>query len=186
VAQRFRRSQSTSKSPRSVTIWSVRLELSNFRTCGPQCGRPTRSRQMFGKKALMDNLSRDLDRARDKRNALAFKLLLPMSRHSPLRSPSWKPAFLRKKICASASALGVRLRGSKSDSKTLPRRLLLSSRGFATRPRRRRQSFPKLASLIVFYYLLRQSRHRDRFLAARAAATGRRRLPLGRMALLNG
>jgi predicted nucleic acid-binding Zn-ribbon protein len=28
---------------------------------------------MFGKKALMDNLSRDLDRARDKRNALAFK-----------------------------------------------------------------------------------------------------------------
>ena len=28
---------------------------------------------MFGKKALMDNLSRDLDRARGKRNALAFK-----------------------------------------------------------------------------------------------------------------
>ena len=28
---------------------------------------------MFGKKALMDNLGRDLDRARDKRNALAFK-----------------------------------------------------------------------------------------------------------------
>ena len=28
---------------------------------------------MFGKKALMDNLSRDLDRARDKRNAVAFK-----------------------------------------------------------------------------------------------------------------
>ena len=28
---------------------------------------------MFGKKALMDNLSRDLDRARDKRNALEFK-----------------------------------------------------------------------------------------------------------------
>jgi hypothetical protein len=28
---------------------------------------------MFGKKALMDNLTRDLDRARDKRNALAFK-----------------------------------------------------------------------------------------------------------------
>ena len=28
---------------------------------------------MFGKKALMDNLGRNLDRARDKRNALAFK-----------------------------------------------------------------------------------------------------------------
>jgi hypothetical protein len=28
---------------------------------------------MFGKKDLMDNLSRDLDRARDKRNAVAFK-----------------------------------------------------------------------------------------------------------------
>jgi hypothetical protein len=28
---------------------------------------------MFGKKALMDNLSRDLDRARDKRNSLVFK-----------------------------------------------------------------------------------------------------------------
>jgi outer membrane murein-binding lipoprotein Lpp len=28
---------------------------------------------MFGKKALMDNLSRALDRARDKRNALVFK-----------------------------------------------------------------------------------------------------------------
>jgi hypothetical protein len=28
---------------------------------------------MFGKKALMDNLSRDLERARDKRNALACK-----------------------------------------------------------------------------------------------------------------
>jgi hypothetical protein len=28
---------------------------------------------MFWKSALMDNLSRDLDRARDKRNALAFK-----------------------------------------------------------------------------------------------------------------
>jgi hypothetical protein len=28
---------------------------------------------MFGKKPLMDNLGRDLDRARDKRNALAFK-----------------------------------------------------------------------------------------------------------------
>lgn len=28
---------------------------------------------MFGKKALMDNLSRELDRARDKRDALAFK-----------------------------------------------------------------------------------------------------------------
>ena len=28
---------------------------------------------MFWESALMDNLSRDLDRARDKRNALAFK-----------------------------------------------------------------------------------------------------------------
>jgi hypothetical protein len=35
--------------------------------------------------------------------------LLPMSRHSPLKSLSWKPALLRKKIGASACALPVRL-----------------------------------------------------------------------------
>jgi hypothetical protein len=34
---------------------------------------PTRSKRMFGKKDLVDNLSRDLDRARDKRDALTFK-----------------------------------------------------------------------------------------------------------------
>src|SRR5262245_36318072 len=32
-----------------------------------------RRRQMFGKKVLIDNLGRDLDRARDRRNALASK-----------------------------------------------------------------------------------------------------------------
>ena len=36
-----------------------------------------------------------------------------MSRHSPLKSPSWKPAFLRKKIGASASALGGEIEGMK-------------------------------------------------------------------------
>jgi hypothetical protein len=38
---------------------------------GPRCGRPARSKKMLGKNDLVDNLSRDLDRARGKRDALA-------------------------------------------------------------------------------------------------------------------
>src|SRR5262245_45509290 len=38
---------------------------------GSRYGRPTRSKKMFGENDLVDNLSRDLDRARGKRDALA-------------------------------------------------------------------------------------------------------------------
>jgi hypothetical protein len=38
---------------------------------GSRCGCPTRSKTMLGKNDLVDNLSRDLDRARGKRDALA-------------------------------------------------------------------------------------------------------------------
>jgi hypothetical protein len=38
---------------------------------GSRCGCPTRSKKMVGKNDLVDNLSRDLDRAREKRDALA-------------------------------------------------------------------------------------------------------------------
>ena len=40
---------------------------------GSRYGCPTRSKKMFGKNDLVDNLSRDLDRARGKRDALASK-----------------------------------------------------------------------------------------------------------------
>src|SRR5258708_13866125 len=38
---------------------------------GSRHGCPTRSKKMFGENDLVDNLSRDLDRARGKRDALA-------------------------------------------------------------------------------------------------------------------
>src|SRR5258708_40277600 len=41
------------------------------RAGGSRYGCPTRSKKMFGKNDLVDNLSRNLDRARGKRDALA-------------------------------------------------------------------------------------------------------------------
>ena len=41
---------------------------------GSRCGCPTRSKKMFGKDDLVDNLSRDLDRARGRRDALASEV----------------------------------------------------------------------------------------------------------------
>jgi hypothetical protein len=63
---------------------------------------PMRSKQMFGKNDLVDNLSRDLGRARDKRDALA-------SHVTTLTTPSWRLVFLQKAIGGSASALWAKL-----------------------------------------------------------------------------
>ena len=81
---------------------------------------------MFGKKALMDNLSRDLDRARGKRNALAFKRDALASDVTTLSAhiAELEARLSEEKDRRERSALEARSRGSKSDSKILrsPRR----------------------------------------------------------------
>jgi hypothetical protein len=51
--------------------WLARLELSRYLARGPLAGGQTRSNPMFGKNDLVDSLSRDLDRVRERRDALA-------------------------------------------------------------------------------------------------------------------
>ena len=67
---------------------------------------------MFGKSDLIDSLSRDLSRARI--NAIP---LLPMSRRSLQRSPSWRP-LSAENDWRERQRVWVRFRGSKSDSET--------------------------------------------------------------------
>ena len=55
---------------------------------------------MFGKDDLVDHLSRDLDRARERRDALAFEVTT-LTAEISLKS---KPAFLRKKTGGSVIA----------------------------------------------------------------------------------
>jgi hypothetical protein len=50
---------------------SADLALRSFAGLAVRVGCPTRSKKMFGENDLVDNLSRDLDRARGKRDALA-------------------------------------------------------------------------------------------------------------------
>jgi hypothetical protein len=57
--------------PKSLPL-SADLTFRSFAQAGgSRCGCPTRSKKMFGKKDSVDDLSRNLDRARGKRDALA-------------------------------------------------------------------------------------------------------------------
>jgi hypothetical protein len=57
--------------PETSRPWLPRLELSQHWARGPLAGRQAWSKPMFGKHDLVDDLSRDLDRARERRDALA-------------------------------------------------------------------------------------------------------------------
>ena len=53
----------------NVNAWEIK-NIGHMASSSPRLT-PMRSKQMFGKTDLVDNLSRDLDRVRDKRDALA-------------------------------------------------------------------------------------------------------------------
>ena len=112
---------------------------------------------MFGKKPLMDNLGRDLDRARDKRNALVSKRDALASDVTTLNAQiaELEARLSEEKDRRERERVGGEIEGIKKRLKILPRCLRLASPGFATRPRRRQRSFPRLASLTVSFYLLR-------------------------------
>ena len=56
--------------PKSLPL-SADLTFRSFARLAVRVGCPTRSKKKFGENDLVDNLSRDLDRARGKRDALA-------------------------------------------------------------------------------------------------------------------
>ena len=112
---------------------------------------------MFGKKALMDNLSRDLDRARDKRNAVAFKrdalasdvtTLTAQIAELEARLSEEKDRRERERVGGEIEGMKKRLKDTAKTFAPVNRRTLRRD------PDGSGTLFRKLASLIVFCYLL--------------------------------
>ena len=112
---------------------------------------------MFGKKALMDNLSRDLDRARDKRNALVSKRDTLASDVTTLNAQiaELEARLSEEKDRCERERVGGEIEGIKKRLEDAATAFAPGIAGLCEATEAVAAVVPELASLTVFYYLLR-------------------------------